>query len=238
MKWFAKLNGNVADLEVLAEDFASAELRIRKERKDSGSYILGSSYFNDMDDPLIVYHKACELVKKIGVVKILLHNLHSDLLVSEIVCIQNKKRHKYTFGSLDIELPPVKLAILGHTEPEGSQAHKDDTPGEYFNLIQEHDTARDISELIESGGLKDWSGLYRIYEKVQEGVGGALSKKGWISNRAEESFTMSAQEHRHSANRKKPAWGKTKLKPMPFYEARTLIIHVANEYLNDLLSKP
>lgn len=238
MKWFAKLNGNVADLEVLTEDFASAELRIRKERKDNGSYILESSYFNDMDDPLIVYHKACELVKKIGVVKILLHNLHSDLLVSEIVCIQNRKRHKYTFGSLDIELPPVKLSILGHTEPEGSKAHKEDTPGEYFNLIREHNTAKDISELIETGGLKDWAGLYRIYEKIQEGVGGTICKKGWISCRVEESFTMSAQEHRHSANRKKPIWSKTKLKPMPFSKARALIIHVANKYLNYLCSKP
>jgi hypothetical protein len=238
MKWFAKLNGNETDLEVLSKDFASDEVRIRKERKDCGSYILESSYFNDMDDPLIVYHKACELVKKIGVVKILLHNLHSDLLVSEIACIQNKKRHKYTFGSLDIELPPVKLSILGHSEPEGSQVHKEDTPGEYLNLIQEHDTARDISELIEAGGLKDWPGLYLIYEKIQEGIGGALSKKGWISTRTEESFTMSAQEHRHSANCKKPAWGKAKLKPMPFSEARALIIHIANKYLNSLRSKP
>lgn len=76
-------------------------------------------------------------------------------------------------------------------------------------------------------GSPSWDGLYKVWEVIEEDVGGRITKHGWASQPQVSRFTQTAASERHAKQKIKPPPN-----PMSLPEAEQFIRSLLEEWLN------
>jgi hypothetical protein len=89
-----------------------------------------------------------------------------------------------------------------------------------------------IEALSLFGSLElNWVILYKIFEIVENDIKKRIFKTGWVSREEEDRFKREAQPHRHAKNSKKLSNWMQHKRPMTFFEARTFVETLLENWL-------
>jgi hypothetical protein len=231
MEWSVIISGDRSDLEELCKYFNSPQLCITQQGKD---FILKSTDFNLLTDANEVKNKACEIAPLINGAARLVLEMKKSLAVDCVVqATDNGKRNLFIFPNAAATGFSAGKPIVGvdGVVQEESQLE----PISRWVAAARRDTNVAKALRLSGVGVHDWISLYRIYEVVENDVGGIsnISKKGWATRRAIERFKHTANspgaigdESRHGKQASKPPKA-----PMTLSEAKSLLETILHNWL-------
>jgi hypothetical protein len=215
-EWSAMLKGESFDLQGLTQQFRSPELRVTCE---SDGWFLHAAEFTDAKDANEVRDLSLELIKRLnGVAKLFHPNFRAVAFGGSIDFHDGEQRHVYLFPTLDEgrSRDSASLATDGKTvaltisETRMAMCAMNDRVARALRLF---------------GYEHTWDNLYKVYEVIEEEIGGEAIRNNWPNGHRLRSFTSTANNWqavgdaaRHGHKKLDPPKN-----PMPLTEAANLI---------------
>ena len=221
MTWRVQISGEKVDLEALSISFKDDDRRLVVE---DDKYFLESLNFESTSDSAEVLKMAIDLAAVLSGVARLAYGARIPLMVGHIERVRPD-------GVKDVFVqltgPPAMRALLGNLKvdaPGASEAETEtaDQPHRWIRVADEDEAVSKALRLFGSDA-KDWVGLYRLFEVIQQDVGEIAAE--WATAKSIERFrrtanspTASGDLARHGKERTQPPKNS-----MDLFEARALI---------------
>ncbi|MEH7441124.1 hypothetical protein V7201_02205 [Bacillus sp. JJ1122] len=244
IEWFARINGQEYELKRLSEVFNSLEACVQLEDDDDNQYILKSIHFTDCKNSTEVLNKAKELIQRINGIGKLTIDFFNSLQIDSIVQIEEdggKRVSKFFDTSIMIgrSYATARLTIIRDGEIIEEEDDDDDVISVQSNWLVLAEINENVNTVIRllSKGIDSWVNLYRLLEVIEGDLGRKrkVSDKGWITDkkrtlfrRTANSVTILGDDARHGFDDSEPPPN-----PMDITEAKSLIIKVIKEWLNE-----
>lgn len=233
MNWEIQIDGDPADLRELSKSLAEDELRIVESNRQ---YFLESVYFRGLTRREEVISKAIEILQLLtGSVKLELHGRVPIVFAGVASIDDSGKKTLYVdvFDSLDIrDILELEMRPSDGTVVKFNPA--DDVKKWVRIGLSNHKVGKALSLF----GIPehDWVSLYRLYEVMEEDVGGTdkIARRGWATKTSIKLFKHTANSpasvgdaSRHGSESTTPP-----PKPMSLTEARSLIEAIMHRWLS------
>lgn len=230
MEWFVKIRGERSDLEGLCKSVNSRKLCIIQEGQD---FILKSADFNSLIDADEVRSKANEIISWINGAAMLDLGMRKSLAVDSVVKICNDGKWNFFVQpeavSMLCSVNTPDVAIDGVVQ----QVHQKGPISSWITVAR-YDTS--VAKVLRLYGSSehDWVGLYRIYEVIENDIGGVnrIVKNGWATNESIRLFKRTANspgaigdKSRHGGRATEPP-----KHPMKLSEAKSLVETIIHKW--------
>lgn len=223
MEWIVEVVGESSDLEELSRSLDSAELRLTQEGQ---SFFLRSMDFNSLKSADDVRNNATEILSLINGAARLALRMRKPLVVGNIVKVNDGGKRRI-FASLSATMSLRGNICVSITRADGTveQFRQADPIPSWIEVAQHDKNVAKVLRLF--AGTHDWVNLYRIYEVIEDDIGGKhnIESKGWATKKAITLFKHTANsidvigdESRHGKK-----IGEPPPNPMPLSEAKSLI---------------
>jgi hypothetical protein len=225
MDWFVQIEGEQSILQELSMSLNSPELCIFQ---DNQKYFLKCAEFDILETAENVFHKAKELLPILsGATQLELR--HPLKLGNVFKRNDDGTLQEFGFGWMSAECPRPFLQAAGEGAKVSNLA---DRVPIWFKVAQRDDKVAEALTLFGANEL-NWVLLYKIYEIIRDNLGGEqiFRNKQQLSKDGLNRFTQTAQPHRHARNSVTINNWKPHEKPMSFYEAKTFIKYILDNWL-------
>jgi hypothetical protein len=231
MKWFVSLLGDSGDLEELAKVCTSDDLRI--EQREQG-FILKTTEFDSLTESEEVLSRSKDLLTSInGGARILLGS--RELIRVGSIHRINEKGGTDTYIHPDpIELKLRVMAVTTIVHSNGTrEIHYPAGPIPRWASLAKKDV--NVARVLRLHGTStDWTDLYRIYEIIQNDLGGEkeLLAKDWVTRKAVVKFRHTANSPSASGDKSRHGVGESgPADPMTLSEANSIIEGIIYNWL-------
>lgn len=222
MEWIVEVVGESSDLEELSRSLDSPELRLTQEGQ---SFFLRSTDFKSLKSADDVRNNATEILSLINGAARLALRMRKPLVVGNVVKV-NDDGKRSIFVSLSATMSLRGNTCVSITRADGTvEQFRQANPISSWIEIAQHD--KNVAKVLRLlAGTHDWVNLYRIYEVIEDDVGGKhnIESKGWATKKAIALFKHTANsidvigdESRHGKK-----IGEPPPNPMPLSEAKSL----------------
>lgn len=229
MGWQARLRGHAFDLETLTRLFREGEPTVGR---DEDGFYLKSSQFG-RSDAAEVHKLAAELVLLVnGVARVLAPSYRQIELAGQYV--NDEGQHSVIIEPASIEVrshvSSPTLVVDGHQPPPSPPP----LGPRYTGLAANDSNIAEALEILASG--LDAVHLYKVYEIIEDDVGGArtIRQRGWASRKAISRFgaatnhpEVSGKLARHARQR-----GDAPRNPMDLSEARRFLLDLTRKWMD------
>jgi len=233
MKWQIRIIGDAQDLHEIGKSFSNDNIRITK--KLNNEYYLFSDEFQIYTNAKDVFDIAGKLLFLINGASRLAFGKNIKITLSDVVKVNDDGTEDiYLFIQDNIQIvDSVRIRItdnFGNILDEISPA--DDIP-RWVNLGIENKSVAKVLRLFAK--QLDWVGLYRIYEVIENDIGGLdnIISKEWVTKSRIKSFKhtsnspgVTGDNARHGKETLHPPKN-----PMQLFEARNLVEHLIGQWL-------
>ena len=232
MEWFVKIRGERFDLEDLCKSVNSRELCIIQEGQD---FILKSTDFNSLIDADEVRSKANEIIMLMNGAARLVKEMKKSLAVDCVVKVLDDGNRNFfiqpteaTSTRCSVNAPDV--AIDGVVQ----QVHQKGPISSWITVAR-HDVSVAMVLRLYGSGEHDWVGLYRIYEVIENDIGGVIKivKNGWATNESIKLFKRTANSPGAIGDKSRHGLGATEppKHPMKLSEAKSLVETIIHKWI-------
>ena len=232
MEWFVIITGDRSDLEDLSKALSSSELSIIKEEQN---FALKSTGFNSLNDAKDVKNKASEIVALVNGAARLDLGMRKPLSVAHVVKVKDNGTRVF--------FVEVSATITAHSHVTASVVGADGAIQEVrqespiLSWVAAAQRDENVGKVLRLFGLghHDWVNLYRIYEVVENDIGGIsnIVRKGWATEKSIKRFKHTANspgvigdESRHGKQT-----SKLPKAPMALSEAKSLVETILHNWL-------
>jgi hypothetical protein len=234
VNWKVQINGASADIDYLPDSLTERELRVTK---DEDGYYVKSDMFADLSEPEAVYDLAIQMLPLIEGAAKLYWGECGPLTVGAIVLTQEDGSEKRTlFLSTTTMQANSRLHITKGTVIDGDGNVVPSGPSDMALWLKTAMQDAHVKKAIRLYRSEhSWVNLYRLYEVVEEDVGGrkTIASLGWMKDSDITRFTHTANnarslgdEARHGHERYQPPRN-----PMTLAEAEQLIKTLLTKWL-------
>lgn len=234
MKYFVELLGDASDLEDLSKVYGSPELTICKE--DDVGFVLKSTDFDSLENASAVDKKASEIVELINGASQIALGSNKALAVGVIIKVDDKgKKQRHNIGRVNITLPMPRVDMTIKTS-DGTlyEINQAALIAGWHRIAKKDKTAEKVLRQLAKNDL-DWNKLNIILEDMQGDVSSEIYK--WADKKEVNCFTQTVQDKRHGkSGLNKCGWQEHK-NPMNFEEAKSFIMHIVENWLNEKVNK-
>lgn len=231
-KWIAAISGNDVDLAELQKSLVGPDLRVSHQQ---GSYVLESSRFDLLTTPEQVKNKANEILEVLSGASRVAFGLISPLSASWVATINDDgSRNVYMTATARVAFRDTASVVITREDGTVETINPADEVPRIAGVAEEYADAAEVLKLL-AKGIDDWVNLYRIYEIIKRDTGGdrQIAEQGWATAARLNNFRHTANspdsighEARHGVQTNEPP-----PTPMDISEAKTLIKHVAQKWL-------
>jgi len=237
MEWMVCIKGDDFDLQELSKSLTSLELCLVKEENE---YYLKSTSFNHLMNAGEVGEKAQEILTLINGASRLALGTRRPLTTGVVMKIKDDGSKE---GFCHVPEQSTLREAIGITtiSSDGTiqEIHQADPIPDWVKLAQNNQNVARALRLLGNIGY-DWVNLYRIYEVVEDDVGGIskITQGGWATETAIRRFKHTGNsvgaigdEARHGIETTQPPKN-----PMTFSEAKSLIETILHNWLRSKVS--
>jgi hypothetical protein len=235
MTWLVGLNGDPADLDLVARSLADADVKVRREDEQ---YFLVLSKFGDHENESSVREEAKQIIERLsGWARV-------ELQISKPIRFRNVVIRESNGKKYVVVTPEPAEARAGAvpgavtiTHPDGSVTNKGFSAGSgqaWMELAERDEVVGRVLGTLGAGSL-DWSTLYKVIELIREDCGGEgnFVSRPWCSRREYELFKRTAnspgaigKDARHGVEKTEPP-----KKPMTLVEAQAFVRKVVRAWV-------
>lgn len=232
MKWEVRLTGDPDDLRELPQLMAGEDASVYERE---GAYYLGSLRFRSLANADAVKSVATRILSSIKGVLHLQCGHTASIELAEIISVgADGRRHGVVF----LEATLRARATITYTVLRADGTVEMVNPASVTNswvALAWRDSAVEKALRLYGMEAQDWPSLYRLFEVIQEDVGGnpKIEKQGWATTRAIRRFSRSANSvaaagdsARHGRERTAPP-----VDPMSLREARSFVQALLEKWL-------
>ena len=232
MEWSVIITGDRYDLEYLCKCLDSPELCITQQGQD---FILESTDFNSLTDAKDVKNKASEILALVNGAAKLDLGVRKPLSVAHVVKVKDDGNREVFVEVSDtiIMRDRVTVSVVGADGTVREIRQVSLIP----NWVADAQRDENVAKVLRLFGIghRNWVNLYRIYELVENDIGGIsnIVKKGWATRKAIERFNHTANspgaignESRHGKQTSQPPKD-----PMTLSEAKSLVETILHNWL-------
>jgi len=228
----AWLEGHQFDLAYLAQLLPAGNIRVVQE---GDRYYLTSpeidnpaagTHFHDVAERIITHVNGLGLASHSAFRPVSLSRIYND---EKGITVVPETAHLEARGALS--------ATVTATDASGNAVSPEPSPGP--DLIALADSNPDVAEVLEILGESQrgwaglgWGDLFKIHEKIQESISGAIPNMGWASGADDDAFGASA--NRRDISGRDARHSRTEKRPPP---KRTMTIHQGRQYIRDIVAK-
>lgn len=235
MKWRVQISGEVIDLEALSRSFADEEIRILAEDRN---YFLESKKFVEATTSEEVLEKAKEICGVVSGVARLAYGARATLKPEHVYRLHpDGRRDVFVIIKEGLEIRASIGAVIVITS-DGSEVvvEAKDPARSWIDVADNNESVAKALRLFGTDA-KDWVGLYRVYEVVEQDVGGIkhISAAGWATEEAVRRFKHTANSPsatgdlaRHGKENTQPPKN-----PMDLSEARSLVEVLLHNWIRE-----
>lgn len=238
MVWLAQLVGDSSILNELTRSFTDRDICVTHDGRE---YLLTSTLFLEESDATDIFRLAQDIAVQLRGMTALTIGGPNEITVAGVRRQRaDGTRQQILFaepGAVKIQAVPVAIQIV---RADGTTVAS--FPADWVKrLISLRDEAVANVCRLYALGPPDWVNLYRIYELIEESVGGkdTIVERDWASRNAINRFKHTAQSRdavglcnaRHGKRIAPPT------KPMTIADARTLVRQIVDKWLRDKLSE-
>ncbi|MBF0229502.1 MAG: hypothetical protein HQK63_07920 [Desulfamplus sp.] len=233
MTWKVRIIGDPRDLDDLHQSFASGAIFI--EKNGIHEYYLISDAFQDYTNDIDVSEKASQLISLISGASRLALGGNIPIAQSETVKVKEDGT-ELVFMHLQETLQVRDSSHLAIIDDEGNVVKEIKPADEVPNWVElglQHESVAKVFRLYTQS--LDWVGLYRIYEVIENDMGGldALVSNGWAVKSKVKLFKHTSNSPgaigdgaRHGKESSQPPQ-----QPMHLHEARNLVESLISSWL-------
>jgi hypothetical protein len=230
MEWLVNITGDISDLEDLSKSLRSSALSIIKEGQD---FVLKSTGFNSLKDVQDVKNKASEILALVNGAARLDLGMRKPLSMAHVVK-DDGTREVFVEISDTLTLHDRVTASVVASDGTVQEVHQVSPIPSWVATAQRDANVAKVLRLFGIGHY-DWVNLYRIYEVVENDIGGIsnIVKKGWATRKTIERFKHTANspgaigdESRHGKQTSQPPKD-----PMTLSEAKSLVETILHNWL-------
>lgn len=232
MEWFVIITGDRYDLEYLCRYFNSPELCITQQGQD---FILKSVDFNSLTNAKDVRKKASETLVLVNGAARLDLGMREPLSVAHVARVKDDGTRDLFIEVSDalIIRDRVTASVVG-ANGAVQEVRQISLITDWVAAAQRDANVAKVLRLF-GPGHHDWVNLYRIYEVVENDIGGVwnIVKKGWATEKSIKRFKHTANspgaigdESRHGKQTSKPPKD-----PMTLSEAKSLVETILHNWL-------
>ncbi len=230
MEWLVTLSGSAHALEELSKVYDTPDLRIQKEHNE---FHLRSRDFSDFVSYEEVRDHTNEILTLLnGATKLALGS-HTPITIGSISKIRDDgTRHVYISVTSSVVISATCSTTVTHVDGTIEEFHPADPVITWLELSKRDAHVRRALYLIEND-FETWSGLYKVYEVIQEDVGN-IPKMGWCTLAELKRFKQTANspealgvDARHGEMIPAPS------DPMSLSSAKILISKFLREWLKE-----
>jgi hypothetical protein len=230
-RWMVRINGDPFDLELLSEQFRSANLSIAKE---SNGYYARSSEFEVLSSEPEVRSKADEILDSLNGIGRMLDSHFRPVEIDAITEADETGSRKHYMEFFE-EIKVRDKATVKVVNADGTSEQSTQPPAAESQLaIAQRDPKVAKALRIFGSREHDWHNLNNIFEVVQSDVGGQITKAGWATQTEIDRFTRTANsvqaigdDARHG-DEKVPA----PKNPMSLAEADALMTRILKSWID------
>lgn len=235
MTWLVGLNGDPADLDLVARSLADADVKVRCEDEQ---YFLVLSKFGDHENEPSVREEAKQIIERLNGWAWL------ELEIRKPIRFRNVVQRK-TNVKKDVVVTPEPAgaragAVPGAvtiTHPDGSVTNKGFSAGSvqaWMELPDRDEVVGRVLRTLDAGSF-DWSTLYKVIELIREDCGGErhFASRRWCSRTKYDLFKRTAnspraigKDARHGVEKTVPP-----KKPMTLAEAQAFVRKVVRAWV-------
>ena len=237
MEWMVCIKGDDFDLQELSKSLTSPELCLISEDNE---YYLKSTNFNQLKSTDEVRHKAEEILSLINGASKLVLGTRKPLTMGVALKIKDDGgREGFVFVSETLTLRETFGVVKILQDGTIQEVHQADPIPDWIKVAQGDENVAKVLRLLGNVGY-DWVNLYRIYEVMEEDVGGIskITQEGWATETAIRRFKHTGNsvgaigdEARHGIETTQPPKN-----PMTFSEAKSLIETIVHNWLRSKVS--
>ena len=192
MKWEIQLSGDAQDLKDLVNSLRGDDLRIFER---DGQYLLESSRFDDLSTSEAVRSLASDVLAVLsGAVRLSLGG-RTPLTVANVAMVgPDGRRQVFILVSDTFYLrATAEVVIMGDNGAVEVHRPADEVPDWVRLALADHKVAKAMR--LFGSREHDWVSLYRLYEVIEEDVGGinSIARHGWATR-------SSIRRFKHTAN--------------------------------------
>ncbi len=222
-EWLIRLKGKRSDLEGLPLHFSSPECRVTEV---SGEYSLYSSEFTQLRDASDVLAAGERIVRAIRALADVYRGSFPEIEAGGVARVEPDGRRTQFIIGVDGIPSAVRFGAGGAVTGGKPTAPQPDPLASKLLVRSVHPGVEKALTMFGSRPRK-WEGLYKVFELVEEDVGGLMTRNGWVSEREIGRFTQTANHYRHSkAKHKLPR------RPMSLQRAVVLIAQLLERWLD------
>jgi hypothetical protein len=232
-EWEVELTGNPTDLKQLERSFNDQEQQIIERE---GKFFLKSSKFEDIDDPGEIRRISNNVAVMLTGASALRLGSKSPIRIGGVYKLEGRGRSVYVeTNAISASARVFTTATVIRKDGKVEISNPADPVRMWLQVAQKNSAAKDVLELL-NAEKHDWVNLYRIYELIEDDVGGPseMARIGGASKASLERFTHTSNsrkaagiQSRHSVERTAPPKN-----PMAPNEARAMIFEIIKAWLN------
>lgn len=232
MEWFVSIIGDSNDLDELSKSLKSPELSISY---DGESYILKTDEFNSLDDAEKVRNRAVEIISLINGAAGLTLGIRTPIEVSHVVKLNDEGTRNVSVDISNTMTVRDSISMSIHRD-DGTieKIHQCDPIPNWLSTAKKDNSVAKALRLFGSGAY-DWVNLYRIYEVIEDDMGGLknIVKEGWVTEKMIKHFKHTANspgaigdDSRHGTESTTPPRD-----PMLLSEAKSFVMTLFRNWL-------
>jgi len=232
MEWFVQITGDNFDLEELSKSLQSPQVCIIREEQ---GFFLKSTDFNFLNDTKDVKRTALELLSLINGSARLTLGMRKPLEMAHIIRINDDKtRHIFIEISDTVNIRASTTILTVTKDGTSKEIRQSDIITNWLSIAKRDSNVAKVLRLF-GIGTHDWISLYRVFEVIEEDVGGVsnIKKQGWAAEKAIKRFKHTANSPhilgdiaRHGVEKTEPPKD-----PMSLSEARSFIEGIIHNWL-------
>jgi hypothetical protein len=234
MAWRVTLDGDAAELTILADSFKGPGLAINKE---DSAFTLSCPEFEALNDAMRIRERAMAIVKLLnGATRLGFDSLQAIACgsVQETTAEGNRKIYGFPEPVVVHARVFVGAVVMEQDGKVVSRSHPGDSICSWMQLASQDIDVGKVLTLL-STGIFDWSNLYRIFEIIRSDAGGEdeIQKRGWATGAALTLFRRTSNHPeaaglgaRHGVMDAVPP-----VAPMDLEEAKALIVGLVHGWL-------
>jgi len=242
-RWLVRLSGSPGDLEDLATSFTSDDRRVFKE--SDLFYLTSSDYLPEMDANE-VRQRALEHIQMMNGSAILQFLNNRQVKIDDVIS-QNQDGTRIHYMTIVAETVSARARGTLSAVSNGSERIVPSTPtmAAWVSLAAQDGAIQKALRIL-GESVHDWVDLYKLYEVVEEDVGGSekdgqkkIIRNGWANKEKIELFKHTANctkaigdASRHGHSR----WEQPD-KPMTIAEAKSLIFPLLVQWMDSKIPR-
>lgn len=222
-EWLIGLKGKKSDLEALPLYFSLPECRVTEE---PGGHCMSSCDFTHLRDASDVLAAGEKLVAAIRALTEVYRGFRPEIEAGGVVRVEpDGRKTQFIIGKRGI---PSEQRFGAHGIVSGGGHPSNPRPDPLASKLLLRRTHPRVEKALTMFGSqpRTWENLYKVFEIVEEEIGGVMTLNGWVTRRDVERFTQTANHYRH---------GKEKYRlpkhPMPLSEADALTTRLLKQWL-------